>query len=68
VSAGGSAAEAGLKRGDVILLWNDKPVDDTPMLMERLREHQPGDVVKMKILRDGKEFMVDVTLKPSRTG
>ena len=39
VSAGTSAAEAGLKRGDVILLWNDKPLDDTPTLMERLRDH-----------------------------
>ena len=68
VSAGTSAADAGLKRGDVILMWNDKPLDDTPTLMERLREHEPGDVVKLKILRDGKETMVDVTLKASKSG
>jgi S1-C subfamily serine protease len=68
VSAGTSAADAGLKRGDVILMWNDKPLDDTPTLMERLREHEPGDVVKLKILRDGKETMVDVTLKASKAG
>jgi S1-C subfamily serine protease len=36
--------------------------------MERLREHEPGDVVKLKILRDGKETMVDVTLKASKAG
>jgi S1-C subfamily serine protease len=68
VSAGTSAAEAGLKRGDVILLWNDKPLDDTPTLMERLRDHEPGDVVKLKILREGKEIMIDVTLKASKSG
>ena len=68
VSADGSAAAAGLKRGDVILLWNEKPVDDTPTLMERLRDHEPGDVVKLKILREGKEIMIDVTLKASKSG
>ena len=66
VSAGTSAADAGLRKGDVILTWNDKPLDDTPTLMERLREQEPGDVVKMKILRDGKEIMVDVTMKASK--
>jgi hypothetical protein len=65
VSAGTSAAEAGLRRGDVILTWNEAPLDDTPTLMERLRDHEPGDVVKLKVLREGKEIMVDVTLKPS---
>ena len=68
VSAGTSAADAGLKRGDVILSWNEKPLDDTPTLMERLREHEPGDVVKLKVLREGKEIQVDVTLKASKSG
>jgi S1-C subfamily serine protease len=35
-------------------------------LMERLRDHEPGDVVKLTILRDGKEMIVDVTLKASK--
>jgi S1-C subfamily serine protease len=65
VSKDTSAADAGLKGGDVILMWNEHPVDDVPALMERLRDHEPGDVVKMKILRDGKEQVVDVTMKAS---
>jgi S1-C subfamily serine protease len=68
VSKDTSAADAGLKGGDIILTWNDKPVDDVPTLMERLRDHEPGDVVKMKIIREGKEMMVDVTMKASKSG
>ena len=68
VSQGTSAAEAGLKVGDVILMWNDKRMDGAADLMERLREHEPGDVVKMKVKRDGKEIEVDVTLKASKGG
>jgi S1-C subfamily serine protease len=66
VSKDTSAADAGLKRGDVILTWNDKPVDDVPTLMERLRDHEPGDVVKMRIIRDGQAMVVDVTMKASK--
>ena len=68
VSQGTSAADAGLKAGDRILTWNDKPMDDAGALMERLREHEPGDVVKLKVRRDGQEIMVDVTLKASKGG
>ena len=66
VSAGTSASDAGLKAGDVILTWNEKPLNDAATLMERLRDHEPGDVVKLKVVRDGKEIMVDVTMKASK--
>jgi S1-C subfamily serine protease len=66
VSAGTSAADAGLTKGDVILKWGDKPMEGAADLMERLRDHEPGDVVKLTILRDGKEMIVDVTLKASK--
>ena len=65
-SSGTSAADAGLTKGDVILKWGDKPMDGAADLMERLRDHEPGDVVKLTILRDGKEMIVDVTLKASK--
>ncbi len=66
VSEGTSAADAGVQKSDVIMMWNDKPMEDAAGLMERLREHAPGDVVKLTILRDGKEIKVDVTLKASK--
>jgi S1-C subfamily serine protease len=35
-------------------------------MMARLREHQPGDRVKITLRRDGKEETVTVTLKASQ--
>ena len=68
VSQGTSAADAGLKAGDVIVMWNDKRMDSAADLMERLREHEPNDVVKLKVKRDGQEIMIEVKLKPSKGG
>ena len=66
VSAGGAAADAGLKDGDRILQWNDKPMKGAAGLMERLKEHEPGDVVKLKVLRDGKEQVARAPLAERR--
>ena len=65
VTAGTSAADAGIVQGDVLLSWNGAALEDSGMLAQKLREHKPGDVVKMRILRDGKELEIDVTLKAS---
>ncbi|MFM7133284.1 MAG: PDZ domain-containing protein, partial [Planctomycetota bacterium] len=65
VTAGTSAADAGIAQGDVLLSWNGAALEDSGMLAQKLREHKPGDVVKMRILRDGKELEIDVTLKAS---
>jgi len=60
-----SAADAGLKKGDVILKWDDQPMSDSGELMARLRDKNPGDVVTLHIKRDGSEQDVKVTLKAS---
>ena len=60
-----SAADAGLKKGDVILKWDDEPMSDSGELMAKLREKNPGDVVTLHIKRDGSEQDVKVTLKAS---
>jgi len=65
VSAETSAADAGLKKGDVILKWDDEPMSDSGELMAKLREKNPGDVVTLHIKRDGSEQDVKVTLKAS---
>ncbi len=65
VTAQTSAADAGLKKGDVILKWDDQPMSDSGELMSRLREKNPGDVVTLHIKRDGSEQDVKVTLKAS---
>jgi hypothetical protein len=66
VSAETSAAEAGIRKGDVLLAWEGKELNGAGDMMARLREHQPGDRVKITLRRDGKEETVTVTLKASQ--
>jgi S1-C subfamily serine protease len=66
VSAETSASEAGIKQGDLLIAWNGEALDGPAAMMERLREHKPGDVVKITYRRDGAETTVDVTLKASQ--
>ncbi|MDP2930834.1 MAG: trypsin-like peptidase domain-containing protein [bacterium] len=59
----GSAAEkAGLKEGDVILEFGDQKVDLDNSLAKLIMAHNPGESVKLKILRQGKELFVNVVL------
>lgn len=39
------AAKAGLKQGDLIIKWNDTPVEDVESWMPLLSKAKPGDVV-----------------------
>lgn len=63
VIAGTSAEEAGIQKGDRLIRWNGKPVDDVEGWMRLLAEHKPGDVVDVTIKRKGEEQVVRVTLK-----
>lgn len=63
VSADTSAADAGILAGDLLIGWNDTQLTGPADMMERLREHKPGDVVKVKLKRDKQEMVLDVKLK-----
>ncbi len=65
VSAGTSAAEAGIQAGDVLLSWNSESLDSVGTMMTKLRATKPGDVVKMRILRENSELEIDVKMKAS---
>ncbi|MFF4848352.1 S1C family serine protease [Streptomyces sp. NPDC001194] len=67
VDPNGPAGKAGLKPGDVITRFGDKPIDSGPTLISEIWTHKPGDVVKLTYLRDGKPTTVDITLG-SRVG
>ncbi|MFI6285587.1 S1C family serine protease [Streptomyces sp. NPDC051018] len=67
VSPNGPAAKAGLKAGDVITQFNDKPIDSGPTLIGEIWNHKPGDKVTLTYDRAGKENKVDLTLG-QRTG
>jgi serine protease Do/serine protease DegQ len=59
----GSAAEkAGLKRTDVILGVDGHAVSSLDELRLRIAQMAPGSTAKLKVVRDGKERIVDVTL------
>lgn len=62
VVAGSAADKAGLKEGDVILEINGRRIDQEHSLAGILKDYDPEDVVKMKILSAGTEKEIAVTL------
>ena len=57
------AEKAGLHDGDIITEFNGKPVKDGRHLKLQVAQTAPGTSVSVKILRDGKSKVVDVTVK-----
>jgi serine protease Do len=56
------ASRAGLKVGDVIVRFNDKPIDNTRELHNLVAETDPDSKVDMIVVRDGKERTVNVVV------
>ena len=61
VRAGGPAADAGLKRGDVVMAVDGQSVDDPEAFGYRLATHPLGSTVTLNVTRAGKK--VDVPLR-----
>jgi len=58
-----SAAEkVGLKEGDIILEFDGEKITTSNSLAKIIMRYNPGDKVVLKILREGKEKIVQVTL------
>jgi len=56
-----SPAEAsGLKRGDVVIGMDGKPVTEPGQLSRTIATMHPGSTAKLRIVRDGKERTLDV--------
>ncbi|MFA7714611.1 MAG: trypsin-like peptidase domain-containing protein [Candidatus Paceibacterota bacterium] len=62
VVAGSPAAKAGLKEKDIILEFNGEKITQENTLTKAIADHLPGDKVTLKIARNNKQFLVDVTL------
>ncbi|HTR85050.1 MAG TPA: Do family serine endopeptidase [Reyranella sp.] len=62
VFADGPGAQAGLKRNDVIVAMRDLPIDDEAAMRFRLATLAVGTVVPIKIMRAGKELVLQVPL------
>ncbi|HEY4108296.1 trypsin-like peptidase domain-containing protein [Puia sp.] len=59
----GAAGEAGLKKGDVIVSINDRPITTDAQLAELVARQKPGDKVKIAYLREGSQHETEATLK-----
>ncbi len=62
VYAGAPAADAGLKAGDSILSVNGNEVEFQAQLQKLVAGMKPGDPVKVRYLRDGKEGELEFSL------
>ena len=62
IGAGSPGEKAGLKRTDAIVGINDHAVTDRDDLRMTVAQMLPGSVAKLKVVRDGKEKLIDVTL------
>jgi S1-C subfamily serine protease len=63
VLPGSGAEQAGLKKGDIISKVEGNVVYESSDLQERVGRLQPGDKIRLTVLRDGAEKNFSVTLK-----
>jgi len=56
------ADRAGLRAGDVIRAFGERPVRATQELLEEIMKRQPGDRVNIKVWRNGKEITLSLTV------
>ena len=57
------AAKAGLKAGDVLVQFGDKPIHNLYDFTDALRRGKIGEVVEVRVLRDGKPMTASVKLE-----
>ena len=55
------AQKVGMKEGDIIVAFNDKSIKDIFEYKKLLEKSNPGDKVKVKVLRNQKAMYFDVT-------
>jgi serine protease Do len=59
VIKGGPGEKAGMQAGDVVVEFNGKPVNEVKDLPRLVADSQVGGKAKLKVLRAGKEVMLD---------
>jgi len=62
VTAGGPAEQSGIKRGDIIVDFNGKAVDEVSELTSMVAQMAPNSQADVKVLRDGKETSFSVRI------
>jgi serine protease Do len=60
------AARAGIRRGDVIISFDGKPIRDMEQLPKVVAETETGKRVKVGLIREGKHTDLDVTIAEAK--
>ncbi len=63
VQAGSAAAKAGLQEGDIIQSIDGAQLASASEFSEWIARHQPGDLIKLSYLRNGRATTAQVTLQ-----
>ena len=66
IRAGSPAAKGGLQAGDILVQFGDKPIKNLYDFTYALRGSKVGDMVKVKVLREGQEISARVKLEQRR--
>ena len=67
VNKGSPAEKAGLKDGDIITKYADKPVKDTMHLRELVAASHPNEKVAVEVFRNGKSMTLMTTIGEQET-
>jgi serine protease Do len=62
VVPGSAAADAGVRKGDIITALGDARVERYGDLLGALRDYAPGDAISLTVFRDGNQTNLEVTL------
>lgn len=62
VESGSPADRGGIQRGDIIISVGNHPINEGHSFINALFAYQPGDQVTIKVLRNGEEVTLTVTL------
>lgn len=62
VVPGSPAAKAGMKKNDLVVTFNGKPVADASALQRRVADTKVGETVNLTVERDGKPVDLSVTI------
>ena len=63
VKPGSPAAKAGLKAGDILTQFGDKPIGNLYDFTDALRRSKVGDIVAVTVMRDGQPIKASVKLE-----
>lgn len=61
VSDGKAAAKAGVQKGDIIIQLGEFPVNNVQDYMKALSNFKRGDTTIVRVMREGKEVVLNVT-------